>query len=94
MNFADNIVSFFKKPAKETKGHAPDGVCSNCWGQQEYDNKIRDMYDDKQINVNNYKANHAFIQDFVVNQLSGIRLVKGNNSFECPTCRVIKPENN
>ncbi len=49
------------------------------------------MYEDKQIEVNNYKASHAFIQEFVVTQLSGIKLVKGNNSFECPTCRTIKP---
>lgn len=93
MAFIDNIIDFFKKPASETQGQVPEGVCPNCWGHQEFDNKIRDLYIDKQIDVNNYETNHAFIQNFVVTQLKGIRLVKGNNSFECPTCRVIMPDN-
>lgn len=87
----EKLISFFKQPKKDTIGKVPEGLCPNCWGHQEFDNVIREMYDDKQIDVNNHKANHAFIQDFVVNRLSGIHLVKGNNSFECPTCRVKMP---
>jgi len=82
------LISFFKKPASETKGQTPEGLCPNCWGEQEYDNVIRELYKDKQIDVNNHKANHAFIQDFVVTHLKGIHLKKGNNSFECPTCKL------
>ncbi len=88
----EKLISFFKKPAKETKGKAPEGVCPNCWGEQEYDNVIRDMYIDKQIDVNNHDSNYAFIQDFVVNRINGIKLVKGNNSSECPTCRTVYPK--
>ena len=58
------------------------------WGKQEYDHEIREMYKDKQIDVNNHEANYAFIQDFVVTHIDGIKLKKGNNSFECPTCRA------
>ena len=85
----DKLISFFKLK-EETTGKTPEGLCPNCWGKQEYDGIIRDMYEDKQIDVNNHQANYAFIQDFVVNKLDGIKLKKGNNSFECPTChRVI-----
>ncbi len=84
----EKLVNFFKKPAAETKELTPEGLCPNCWGEQEYDNMIREMYVDKQIDVNNHKANYAFIQDFVVTHLNGIKLKKGNNSFECPTCRL------
>lgn len=48
------------------------------------------MYDDKQIDVNNHDANYAFIQDFVVNRIDGIKLKKGNNGFECPTCKIVQ----
>lgn len=82
------LISFFKKPATETKHEVLDGVCPNCWGEQEYDNEIREMYKDKQIDVNNHEANYAFIQGFVVTHIDGIKLKKGNNSFECPTCRA------
>ena len=84
----DGLISFFKKPKEETQDKVPEGLCPNCWGQQEYDNQIRDLYFDKQIDVNNHQANYAFIQDFMVTHLSGIHLRKGNNSLECPTCRI------
>ncbi|NNF74567.1 MAG: hypothetical protein HKN00_05245 [Flavobacteriaceae bacterium] len=84
----EQLIEFFKKPKAETKDQAPEGYCPNCWGSQEYDNQIREMYVDKQIDVNNHEANYAFIQDFVVTHLDGIHLKKGNNSLECPTCRV------
>ena len=84
----ETLINFFKKPANETKGKTPEGMCPNCWGSQEFDGIIREMYEDKQIDVNNHKANHAFIQDFVVNRINGIQLKKGNNSLECPTCKI------
>lgn len=84
----EKLIAFFKKPKDQTKGNTPEGLCPNCWGNQEYDDMIREMYKDKQIEVNNHSANYAFIQDFVVNKINGIRLKKGNTSFECPTCKL------
>ena len=85
----ETLISFFKQSSKKTKNKAPAGLCPNCWGEQEYDKQIREMYEDKQIDVNNHSANYAFVQDFLVNHIEGIRLKKGNNGYECPTCRVI-----
>jgi len=84
----EKLISFFKKPVSEAINESPEDVCPNCWGKQEYDHEIREMYKDKQIDVNNHEANYAFIQDFVVTHIDGIKLKKGNNSFECPTCRA------
>jgi hypothetical protein len=87
-DLTERLVLFFKKPAVSTASEIPEGLCPNCWGSQEYDGQIRELYKDKQIDVNNHEANYAFIQDFVVTHLDGIRLKKGVNSLECPTCRV------
>ena len=87
----DKLVAFFKKPKHETAGQVPENMCPNCWGEQEYDNQVRDLYEDKQIDVNNHEENYAFIQDFMVNHLDGIQLRKGNNGYECPTCRLVTP---
>ena len=84
----DILSAFFRKPKEETKDIAPEGYCPNCWGTQEYDNEIRELYKDKQVDVNNHEANYAFIQDFVVTHIDGIKLKRGNNSLECPTCRT------
>lgn len=88
-NYIESLMSFFKKSPQETKNESPDGLCANCWGEQEYDNVIRNMYKDKQIQVNNHEAHYSFVQEFVVERLNGIHLVNKNNSNECPTCRVI-----
>lgn len=84
----EKLIAFFKKPAAETQNQNPEGVCPNCWGKQEYDSMVRELYEDKQIDVNNGLANHNFIKEFVVNRIDGIRLKKGNSGLECPTCRV------
>ena len=84
----ERLITFFKKSASETKSEVPDGLCPNCWGKQEYDNVIRQLYADKQIDVNNHQAHYSFIKEFVVERLDGIHLQKGNNSLECPTCKL------
>lgn len=83
----EKLILFFKQSPEETKSKVLEGLCPNCWGEQEYDKIIRNMYRDKQIDVNNHEKNYAFIQEFVVNRLDGIHLIKGDNSLECPTCR-------
>lgn len=85
----EQLISFFKKNKSETANSCPDGLCPNCWGEQEYDGKIREMYIDKQIDVNNHDANHAFIKDFVVKRIDGIQLRKGNDGMQCPTCKRV-----
>ena len=78
-------MGLFTKSTKPVE--APEGVCPNCWGHQGYDNKVRDLLNDKQIDVNNKNAKHAFIQQFVVEHLDGIRLKKdGNNVRTCGVC--------
>ena len=84
----NTLINFFKKPKAETQNEVPAGLCPNCWGEQEYDKQIRELYKDKQIDINNHEANYAFIQDFMVTHLNGIHLKKGNNGMECPTCKA------
>jgi len=84
----EKLIAFFRRPASETKNEIPEGVCPNCWGSQEYDSIIRELYQDNQIDVNNGQANLNFIQNVVVNKIEGIKLKKGNTGLECPTCKL------
>ena len=87
------MKNFFKRlfNAKEPDvfDTAPKGVCPNCWGDQEYGNVIREKFKDAQINVNNKESKYAFIQDFVVTHLDGIKLKSSVHGTECPTCKVV-----
>jgi len=86
----ETLLDFFSKPKEITDGKTPEGFCPNCWGKQEYDKNIRALYKEKQIDVNNKKANYAFIQKFVVKYVDGIQLKKEKPEWECPSCNVIK----
>ncbi|MCM4169237.1 tRNA-specific adenosine deaminase [Arenibacter antarcticus] len=85
MDLIENIVHFFKKPKEETEDTSPEGTCPVCWGYQEYDHKIRQLFKDKQIDVNNHQYNYMKIQKFMVKYIDGIRLKQGDIK-ECPTC--------
>lgn len=88
-NFFSNLFKTKKENVFDT---VPVGVCPNCWGDQEYGNVIRKKYKDNQIGVNNKESKHAFIQDFVVTYLNGIRLKSAVHGTECPTCKVVYRE--
>lgn len=89
MDIIDRIVGFFKKSEKETVGKSPEGTCALCWGRQEYDGKIRKLYKDKQIDVNNYKASYMLIQKFVKDHIDGYH-IKDGIVHVCPDCSELK----
>ena len=86
-------MKFFKKifgnNGKKEIEELSAGYCPNCWGDQEYDNVIREKYKDTQIDVNNHSANYAFVQDFIVTHLNGIKLKSTVKGTECPKCKIV-----
>ncbi len=85
------LKSLFGKKAEEINTELSNGYCPNCWGDQEYDNIIREKYKDAQIDVNNHNSNYAFVQDFIVTHMNGIKLKSNVEGSECPTC-ILKNE--
>ena len=85
----ETLMSFFVKNPDSSEGKTQEGVCPNCWGNQEYDQTIRKLYADKQIDVNNHTSHHAFIQEFVVHHVSGIQLKKDSTGMVCPGCSLL-----
>jgi hypothetical protein len=85
-------MTFFKKIFKskiqDEFTEAPEGVCPNCWGDQEYGNVVREKFKDTQIDVNNGEAKYAFIQDFVVTHMKGIKLKSTVHGSECSSCKI------
>ena len=89
MDIIKSIVDFFKKPEEETVDKAPEGVCSLCWGYQEYNGKIRELYHDKQVDVNNHKDSYMLIEGFVKEHVDGYH-VKDGVVHVCPNCEELK----
>jgi hypothetical protein len=86
MKAIEALIEFFKKPHEETKDQVPDGQCPVCWGYNEYDRKIRDLYKDKQVDVNNHQASYTFLRAFMVEHVDGIHLQE-SHVHNCPDCK-------
>ena len=93
MSLLDTLSAFFSRPADETADDAPDDACPNCWGRYEYDGEIRQVARDRQIDVNNGLERYAFIQDFVVTHIDGIRLRNDDHGARLPEVRDPLPVN-
>tara|TARA_B100000029_G_scaffold367066_1_gene360492 strand:+ start:323 stop:598 length:276 start_codon:yes stop_codon:yes gene_type:complete len=91
MSLLETLSAFFSRPAEDTAGEVPEGACPNCWGHYEYDGEIRQVARDRQVDVNNGEERYAFIQDFVVNHVDGIRLRDGEQGRTCPRCGKVAP---
>lgn len=89
MDIVKTIVDFFKEPEAETVNEAPEGVCSLCWGYQEYDGKIRELYKDKQVDVNNNTDSYMLIQGFVKEHVDGYQ-IKDGVVHVCPNCQELE----
>jgi len=85
MDLVESILNFFKQPEEETKDNSPEGICAMCWGYQGYDGKIRTLFKDKQIDVNNHRDSYMLVQEFVKKNIDGMRL-KNDVVESCPYC--------
>lgn len=77
MDIVENILTHFEKYPQAADGKAPEGLCPVCWGYQQYDQKIRILFLDKQIDVNNHRDKYLIVQDFLRKHVDGIHLTKG-----------------
>ena len=62
MDFINALVNFFKKKHQNKQRVRPEGMFPICWGYDEYDGKIRKIYKDRQVDVNNHKDSPLLIQ--------------------------------
>lgn len=85
MDLIDNIIYYFKNETDKEGESSPQGTCPVCWGFQHYDGKIRTLFKDKQIDVNNHKESYMVIQDFMTYNIDGIKLKEGLIT-NCPDC--------
>ena len=85
MDIIDNIVRYFRTNNDKTNETSPKGTCPVCWGNQQYDGKIRDLFQDKQIDVNNHRDSYMIIQDFMKHNIDGVKLKEGVIT-DCPSC--------
>lgn len=85
MNLVENIKKYFKNKSenKETV-NAPEGICPNCWGKQEWDGNFYELMKARNITPQSDTYNN-FINE-VVTQLDKITLKE--DTYTCTTCNL------
>jgi len=85
MNLIENIKTYFKaKSSGNTILKAPEGVCPNCWGKQEWEGKFYKKIKSKNSSPEN-KTYDNFIHQ-VAEKLDKITLKE--DILICETCKL------
>ena len=84
MNLIESLKSYFSAKSKGETPKAPDGVCPNCWGRQDWDGEHYKFMKGQKANPHDETYNN-FIQD-VARQLDKITV--DPSTYTCETCKV------
>lgn len=83
MSLIDTLSAWF---GGASTTEAPQGVCVNCWGHQEYDGQIREVARSREIDFENKVQRRAFIEEFAVKHVDGIKLHRTEQGLRCNAC--------
>jgi len=85
MNLIDNLKKYFAaNGSNASKLEAPEGICPNCWGKQEWEGQFY-----KKIKANNITPDHKTYNSFiheVAEKLDKITLKE--DTYTCETCNT------
>jgi hypothetical protein len=85
MSLIENIKSYFKKKTNNQEaGAAPEGVCPNCWGKQDWDGEHYTFMKGQNSNPSNDTYTN-FVKD-VARKLD--KIVVNKDNYVCETCKV------
>ena len=85
MSITQNLKDYFKKKEnQEETGAAPEGVCPNCFGKQEWDGEYFKFMKGQDGNPNEAVYN-SFIQN-VARKLDKITI--NRDTYTCETCKI------
>lgn len=85
MSLINNIKNYFgKKENNEETGNAPEGVCPNCWGKQEWEGQFY-----KKIKVNNITPKNNTYDSFINDVASKLeKITLKDDILICETCQT------
>jgi len=85
MSITESIKKYFaKKSNNEETSKAPEGVCPNCWGSQDWEGEYYKFMKGEKGNPSTETYN-TFVQD-VARKLDKITVNK--DTYTCETCHI------
>ncbi|MGB5238695.1 MAG: hypothetical protein WBN59_13785 [Flavobacteriaceae bacterium] len=88
MNIVTSLIVYLKVDKKTGGKDAPEGLCPNCWGRQEYGGNFYEAVKNHGLDVNTKQPEIGWIKDYAEKHLKGIRLETTDDSVACPSCKI------
>ncbi len=88
MELIDNLLNYLRKNKEPNNEKAPEGLCPNCWGRQEYGGNFYKAVKNHGLDVNTKQPEIGWIKDYAEKHLKGIRLEARDDSVACPSCKI------
>ena len=88
MNIVTSLLDYLKAYKRPDKEEAPDGLCPNCWGRQEYGGNFYEAVKNHGLDVNTKYPEVGWIKDYAETHLKGIKLEQKDDSIGCPSCKI------
>lgn len=92
MKIVDSIMSLLTSKKEPELTDVPEGVCPNCWGQNEYGGAFYRAARGKGINANNASAHVGWVQEYADKYLTNIAIVTEPDSYVCHSCNTRHPK--
>ena len=88
INIFESLINYLKKNPTPGDGNTPEGLCPNCWGQQEYGGKFFEAVRNYQTDINASDPSVGWVKDYADKYLSGIELKKEDDQWVCQKCKL------
>ena len=88
MNIIENLLKSLRKSNNANSDDAPEGLCPNCWGRQEYGGNFYNAVKNHGLDINSQNPEIGWINDYAEKHLKGIKLEQKGESLACPHCKI------
>ena len=88
MNIIGNLLEFLKAEKRPDNQQAPEGLCPNCWGRQEYGGNFYETVKNHGLDVNSKYPEVGWIKDYAETHLKGIALHRDGDKLACESCKI------
>lgn len=86
MDLFENIKTYFKKKDENlSTANAPEGVCPNCWGDQNYDGEYYELKKGNKLSKKDDTYNN-FIHKIVERNIVGVKI--SEDTYTCTSCKT------
>jgi hypothetical protein len=93
VSISHKIIAYIKANPSLKKNEAPEDLCPNCWGREEYGGKFYEVLKNKNVDINTAHHELGWIQDYAVKHFEPIKLDSSNkDNIVCKQCKLIYKE--